>query len=195
MQLNGNDNFDANEYLREALTAEVLDYINRVANINVADASKFESFFKALETELVKVATNRKFLVLNTNVIRETHQRVLANESVRMFYMELVTSLRVRIHLELGNGAFETIVKLIVDGYNSPVLKEHSDQQALVIQNSDEKQLAGQLPIQSLVVTYLQNNAWYFGIILCNYFAASLLDQIRTLERKMKDPAPNKPNK
>lgn len=186
---------NAIQYLRSTLTEEVLDYVDRVANINMADPQKFEMFFKALEAELVAVATNRKFLVLNTNVIRETHKRVLASDTARMFYMELTTSLRVRATLELGNGEYEKMVETIVKCYASPVLSVNPDPQALITQSHDEKQLAGQLKIQPAVVNYLVNNEWYHGIILCNFFAATILNQLRQLMEQLKNPAANKPNR
>jgi hypothetical protein len=195
MQIKGKENFNAVEYLRTTLTSEVLDYVNRVAHINVAEPEKFEGFFKTLLAELQKVATNRKFLVLNTNVIRETHARVLASDSVRMFYMELITSLRVRIDLELGENVFETLVKSLVTSYSHPSLREDLNQQALVPQTSGERQLAGQITIQPAAAGYIQTNQWYLGIILCNFFAASILDQMQLIRNRMdKSPAANKAN-
>lgn len=193
MKLQGNENFNAVAYLQSAVVAEVLDYVNRVANINIGDAGKFMAFFELIETEMVSIATNRKYQVLNTNVIRAIHKRVLDNESVRTFYMELTTSLQVRCSLELGEGELNKLLAKMVKGIEEAVLRPNSDPQSLIPQHASEKQLASQLIVTDQAKQYLVVNTWYFGTILCNFFAATILDQLRLLKSKLTT-APNKAN-
>lgn len=191
MQLETKQEINAVVYLKTMVIDEIVDYILRVANINVANPALYEQFFNTLEGELAKIATYRKFQVLNTNVIRETHTRVLSTDSIRLFYMELMTSINVRGRLELGNGDLEKMLSAFVLGYQNSVIREISDSQSIVQQSQSERQLVGQVMVTEQALAYLKSNGWYYGVILCNYFAAPILDQIRKIKAKQ-DEASNK---
>jgi hypothetical protein len=176
---------NAHAYTEGVVVAEVLDYINRVSIINGPEqAEGFDAWLKGIEAELRLIATNRKFLVLNTNVIRTIHARVLSNESVRAFYLEIMTSLRARMAWEHGPDAMDKVLDELVRSYKHPLAKGSSldnPNQTLVKLDSNYNTFASQLTVMPEVKNYLENNEWYYGFILCNFFVTAIVNQIDLL--------------
>lgn len=182
MKLNGGETFDAFDYLKSVVVEEVLDYLNRVAAINGAEnAEQYGGFFTEIEKELLKLATNRKFLVLNTNVVKENHGRVVRSPTARAFYFELFVSLRTRITLELSDETFKNMLDLVLSGLKKPFITNDGGSSSVVESNDAMRTLVGELKVQSSVDSYLKSNEWYYAVILCNFFAATLLSQFATL--------------
>jgi len=167
---------------------EIGNYIKRIFLLNKDNANSptVNSWFFELRDEIKKISSIRKFIIVNTNVVKENQNRILSNTTLRSFYFEVYSSIVFRLKLDNEDKVLDQIFKkvLFVVTCQPCFLDDENidNDNYLNLRTNDFKDLCSQVSVhEKAIVNFLSHNPWYYLLILMNQNAHEILDLIETL--------------
>jgi hypothetical protein len=173
---------------KEAVELAFKDYLSRLTFINMDKPETIQMSFDAILNELGSLLTNRKFLLLNTNVLRTNHTRVMSSSTIRNMYFEIFSSVVTYIRQQYGHvvvdNMTEDILLTILEYPPLYLSRANSGERAkaqIVEYSSAELDMSSQMYSTSEAKSYLDENSWYVVYILCHEHATSLIEIIHSM--------------
>lgn len=191
--MNSNELIPQNRIDEEALKKMLIDstvkYIFRVSVLNAGDSDILKQFIDILLDEFKTMCTIRKFTIVNTNVVRENQKRILNNDTLRSFYLELFKSVETTAVLNYGAQAYANALHVL--GSATVSICCHYDETPVDDNNHLNQRSAGFREFcgmiyvkKSSIENFLEHNPWYYMVILANIFAVDLFENTTSLITK-----------
>lgn len=168
-------------FLKEHYLTQALKCVQKTVLKHGDNIDELTRNIKVYNDEFDALLKNRKYLLLNTNVVKNNTERILKNETIRSFYFDLYASLVIRVSLDYSEDELKELFTLCLQALKLPGIFRSSNDRSLVPMTGEMAMYIGQHEVTREAIDFFKENPWYIGVIICSHVVSELIEDIGTL--------------